>query len=48
MRDEKIPRLLETHVLDDRAFDTQQPLPYPCKTHAVSRPVDLTLDKPEP
>jgi hypothetical protein len=27
--------LIEDHVFDDRAFDAQQPLPYPCKTHAV-------------
>src|SRR5258706_16087888 len=38
----------ELGPVDDRAFDTQQPLQYPRGTHAVLRPVELTLDKPEP
>jgi hypothetical protein len=36
MRDEKILILVEDHALHDRAFDAQQPLPYPYNTHAVS------------
>jgi hypothetical protein len=31
-----------------RAFDTQQPLQYARSTHAVLRPVELTLSKSEP
>jgi hypothetical protein len=34
--------------LYDRTFDTQQTLKYAYRTHAVLRPVELALDKPEP
>jgi hypothetical protein len=38
----------ELGPLYDRTFDTQQPLKYTRHTHAVLRPVELTLDKSEP
>jgi hypothetical protein len=40
--------LIEQDLLDDGVFDTQQSLPYPCRSHAVSLLPDPALREPEP
>jgi hypothetical protein len=37
--------LVELDVLDHRPFDTQQPPPYPCKTHAVLQPCSRVVEQ---
>jgi hypothetical protein len=40
--------LVVAHLLDDGVLDAQQPLPYPCGSHAVSLLPDPALREPEP
>jgi hypothetical protein len=45
---QRIGVLIEQDPLDDGVLDAEQPLPYPCGSHAVSLLPDPALREPEP
>jgi hypothetical protein len=47
-RDQDAAGVVVPHLVDHGVLDAEQPLPYPCRSHAVSLLPDPALREPEP